>query len=811
MIKKYLPLFIFFFTFNLFAQNIVVLGTVLDESNKPVAFSNVVLTEQTSLQSIGTTTDDLGKFEFEFLKGGEYILNISYLGFETYSKVFALNGTIDLGNIILLEKSEVLEGVTIVAKRPTIKRLIDRTVFNVENSTVSNYNVLEVLKYTPGVLVSDGKITVKNSNPVIYLNDRRVYLSNDEVQQLLEGTSAQNVKSIEVITSPPAKYDAEGGAVINIVTSKNIVAGYNGSVFGNYKQGFEYPKYSAGTSHFFKTNKLNTYFHYNVSPRKDFRHNREYVNFKDDNNVNNSIWETDFKRTSETANHNFVTNIDYDLNENNVISFSGNLLLGPEQNSNKHINSVTEMFNANYDLDSLFKTRNDIILNTRNLALNVDFVHDFKKEGEKLIVKAHHTNYNHSNVQDVTSDYFLPNETNAFRSNIFQTDSEQKAQLYTGQLDYELPLNNGVFVETGVKYSDITSNSEINQFVLSGNVGNNQIEESDTFVYNEMNYAAYGSLAQDWEKWSVKAGLRVEHSRISGELLLQNSENTTEYTKFFPSFYLTNDINENNQVYFKYVKRINRPKYNDLNPFRYYLNDNTYVVGNPKLKPQIDDVFNLGYTLKNTYTFELFYRYENDPSLQLFQQDNEEGVVKYSSTNIARNITYGLDFMTYTALSSRWNLYVLSSVFYYEGKFFSPSDMNVLNSNEKWSIYAQVINYFSFLKDNSLTAEVSYMYISPIVDGPAIYSTRQGLDINFKKALWNNRASVNIGVTDVFNTQNFTETNRYADQDLRLESNMENRLFVVGFNYKFGNYKLSNNKKEIEIDERERLENDSRR
>ncbi len=259
-----------------FAQEFRVNGYVKDVNNAPIAYANVVITktsEGMEGDSNGTSTDEAGYFIIENLNTGNYTLKVSFLGYKTYTEAIILDKHTKLNPIVLEENLEALDDVTVVAKRPTVKRLVDRLVFNVENSTLSNTNVLDVLKHTPGVLVLDGTITVKNSAPTVYINDRRVHLSSSEVQQLLEGTSATNVKSIEVITNPPAKYEAEGGAVLNIITNKNIVAGYNGSVFGNYKQGSEFPKYAFGTSHFFKTKKLNTYVNYSVSPRKDFRHN----------------------------------------------------------------------------------------------------------------------------------------------------------------------------------------------------------------------------------------------------------------------------------------------------------------------------------------------------------------------------------------------------------------------------------------------------------------------------------------------------------------------------------------------------------
>jgi hypothetical protein len=805
MFKTLSTLLLLFISLSVFSQDFSLVGTVVDENNQPISFSNVVIYSTEDLSIIdGTTTDDEGNFKFPKVKPGNYTLKTTYLGFEESSITIHLIKDTNLGIIVLKEQIETLDDVTITAKRPTVKRMVDRLVFDVENSTLSNNNVLDVLKRTPGVLVHDGVITIKSSVPTVYINDRKVHLSSTEVQQLLEGTSASNIKSIEVISNPPAKYEAEGGAVLNIVTSKNITAGYNGSVFGDYKQGSEYPKYSLGSSHFFKTEKVNAYINYNISPRKDYRFVNESINFIQNSQVNSS-WESVSEKRSESTNQNINANIDYTLNKNNSLGFSTSILVAPRTNTKTFTNALTEVFNSNSVLDSTFNTVNRLVDETSNLAFTLDYAHKFKKEGEKLSVNVHHTNYDFSNFQNVDTDYFLPNNNIAFRNNRFQTFSSQEIKLYTAQLDYELPINDSAQFEAGLKVSDINSENILTQYIFENGNRVEDLQNSDTFLYDEMNYAGYTSYSKNWDTWTFKSGLRVEYTDITGNSLSTNQINTSDYVKFFPSFYILHKLNDTNELYFKYNKRIDRPRYSQLNPFKYFLNDNAYVTGDPNLKPQIDDVYTLGYTFNKDYTFELYYRYENNPAIQVTFQDNDDNKITYRNTNIDRSISYGLDFITYTKVVSRWDLYVVSSLFYYDEQFFALESNNELIGNDKWSAYAQIINYFTFLKDKSLMADVSYLFISQTVNGPTDVSTRSGLDINIKKTLWNNRASVSIGVTDIFNTQNETHTTKYLNQDVLLKYRLENRQLTFGFNYKFGNFRLQTNKKDIEINERERL------
>ncbi|WP_298238299.1 outer membrane beta-barrel family protein [uncultured Algibacter sp.] len=804
MLQKLISFYLLFFCVFGYAQDSIIEGKINDQNKQPIAYVNVVIKSAVDSTFVaGTSTNEVGYFQLEGIKKGNYLLEISFIGYSKKSIDLDLSVNVNIGTIVLSEESQELAGVTVIAKRPTVKRLVDRIVFNVENSTLSNSNVLDVLKNTPGVIVNDGSISVKNSTPTVYINDRKVHLSSNEVQQLLEGTSATNLKSIEVITNPPAKYEAEGGAVLNIVTSKNIIAGYNGSVFGNYKQGSEFPKYSFGTSHFFRTKNLNTYLNYSISPRKDFRNNSEFINFIEEDQII-SRWETDYRRVRDNANQNINANIDYTLDKRNAIGFSTSMLISPRENTKTQVNSETEVFGSDKLLDSIFKTDNKLRDETFNIAFTLDYLHKFKKEGETLAISGHHTNYDFSSFQNVDTNYLFPDQS-PIRNNRFQTFSNQIIKIYTGQLDYELPITAKAQFEAGAKVSNISSENTLNQFTFENDMRQEDFENSDIFLYDETNYALYSSYSNDWESWSLKLGLRTEYTNIKGNSISTNQNSDTDYIKFFPSLHVLNRFNSNNEIYFNYNRRIYRPRYNQLNPFKYFLNDNAYVTGDPNLQPQIDDLFTLGYTLNKDYTFEVYFRHESNPTLQITFQDNSESLIKHINTNIDQSVSYGLDFTAYTKVVNHWNIYLLSSLFYYENKFFALESNNTLESIDRWSVFTQVNNYFSLLKDKSLGVDLSYVFSSRITDGPSVSNNTSGLDISLRKIFWNNRATLSVGVTDVFNAQNLSWTTRYLNQDVFVSSKEENRLFTLGFSYKFGNFRLNSNKKSIEFDERNRL------
>ncbi|TWO33037.1 TonB-dependent receptor [Seonamhaeicola sediminis] len=802
MQKRFLALIFFTFSYICFSQDLVIQGRVQDEKSLPVAFANVVVFNNGAFVN-GTTTNDNGYFQIENLNASNYILKVSFLGYESVELPISLTSDITVENIILKEIIEALDGVIVIAKKPTVKRMVDRIVFNVENSTLSNNNVLDVLKQTPGVLVHDGNITVKNATPVVYINDRRVHLSIEEVQQLLQGTPAENIKSIEVITNPPARYEAEGGAVLNIVTSKNIVAGYHGSIFGNFKQGSEFPKYSYGTSHFFKTKKLSTYINFSDNPRKDFTGNDEFVNFFNNNQVT-SRWESFSSRIRENSKQNINTTIDYEIDQKNSLSFTSNMLISPRRATKTSEISETNVYGLDKLLDSIFKTNNSLRDETFNFAFDLDYVHNFDRKGEKLSVNGHHTYYDFSSFQNVDTDYLFADES-LIRENRFQTFSSQTVKLFTGQIDYTLPINESSNFETGAKVSNINSESILNQFTFDNGIRQEDTLNSDTFLYDETNYAIYGSFGKTWDKWDLKLGLRTEYTNIKGNSILNNQVNNNDYIKFFPTFYLQHKVDDKNEVYFNYKKRIFRPRYNQLNPFKYFLNDNAYITGNPSLKPQIDDVFTFGYSVNKDFTFELYYRYEKDPALEIVFQDNIDKKLKYVNTNIDSSISYGLDFIAYTNILTNWSFSTLSSIYYTNEQFFALESNNELTNNNRWAVFIQIANYFTFLKDRSLLLNISMIYTSRDSQGASVVSDRSGVDLSIRKNLIKNKASLSIGITDIFNGLNYNKSTKYLNQDILRETTLENRMLTFGFNYKFGNTKLQNNNKTIDLEERDRL------
>lgn len=775
------------------SQDISISGIIKDENTNPISYCNIIVikSEDSTLVS-GTISDEAGFYKIDNLEKGSYIIKASFVGYKKFTKNIDLNAATNF-NITLAEDTQYLDEVEITVKKPTLRRETDRLIFNVESTSLTEGNVWELLKSTPGVLMMNDQVLVKNSSNIIYLiNGRRVYLSGSEIQQLFSGSSANAVQSVEVITNPSAKYDAEGDAVLNIKMSKNLISGYNGSFYNNYTQGI-YPRNQIGTSHFFKSNKVSLYTAYSFDVRKINRINEEKINFLEDNTIIGR-WDTDVDRNTQSKSHNANINFDYFINDRNTFSVSGNASITP------YWKRTTKTFTK--AVDSTFSSVNFSNDNKVNIALNADYVYESEK-GTKLSFNLHHTNYDYERTQDVVTDYKDLSNT-IIRSNLFNTLSNQDIEIYTGQTDLSIPLKGEGTIDIGAKASNINSKSDITQTSVNNNSAIVDLNNSGIFNYVEKNIAGYANFEKSWESWDLSLGLRAEYTEAKGELISSSDQiNNFDYLKWFPSVNLTHTFNESHSLGVGYNKRIERPTYSNLNPFKFYFNDNAYVEGNPNLLPTITQIATLTYTIKNTFTFEAYYRIIDDAVTEISLQDNNNNQIKYLATNLKQNIDFGLDFSTYTAVAKNWNIYAVTSIFKDKSEFFDEN--NSIQSQKRWSLYANVINYLTISKDHSLTADLSVLYISPIIDGPAEISSRGQLDFGLKKSFAKGKWVVSLRASDILLTSDFTVKNQYSNQDNQYYARFDNRWVQLGLRFNFGNTKLETNENIKELEERDRL------
>ena len=797
------PLFclISLLSLDAYSQNSVK-GIIIDQKQKTIPFANVILLQASDSTTVykGTVSEEDGSFLIEAVEDNEYVLEVRFVGYENFVRKIEVDGNTNLRKLILLESASDLDEVTVTAKRPTISRSVDRITFNVENSVLSSGNSYEILKRTPGVIVSQGQLLIKNRPADVYINDNKVYLTSQELQQLLEGYSGQNVKSVEVITNPPARYNAEGGSILNIITSKNLSVGYKGSLNASNTIAIK-PKYSVGSSQYYKTDILNAFASYNYNTRTDVKTDLGNITYFDPAGGIDSRWEDEFNKETKRESHSISTILDFTLSEKSKLSLSANLLYTPTANSD--IDGRTEIFNPQMQLDSLYTTNSRLENDGDNLLLNANYSTSFGDNGSTFSAQANYIKYNDDQSQNLATRYFS-NTGNLLSNNSFYTLANQDSEIYTGQIDFTSTIA-GMATEYGAKYSGIQSNSGLDFFnTISGSdVFNSSL--SDKFDYNENILAGYVSLAKDWDTWSVKLGLRGENTDIEGESNSLGIVNSQNYFQIFPTFYLMHMVGDNHSFGLDYSRRITRPRFQSLNPYRYFLNENNFQLGNPNLKPGLTNKIGINYTFKNKWYFDAYWdRTGNSPSILPFQ-NNEQRNLRSITDNLIYDQQFSFDITYYDYLKDWWALYFYSSFFKLKNEFVAYESDNQIVNNETTGAYISVANYLTFTKDGSFTGNISATYMSNFIAGSYDYDEPQlGINLGFRKSFFDNRLAATVNVEDLLNTYNIPLQSKYLNQDNSFFSKPESRNIRFGLTYKFGNFKLKDNQRALDAEENDR-------
>ena len=781
-------------------QDYSISGKILDTNNNAIEFANVIVfNEDQSAILNGTSTDENGFFILNNLDSNIYILKVSFIGYQVYEQKIVLEGNLDLKTITLEDDIESLDQVVVNAKKPTLTREADRLIFNIENTPLVEGNMLQVLKSTPGVLVLGDEITVKNSNPTVYINNRKVHLSADDLAQLLEGSSANSIKSIEVITNPSARYDAESGVVLNIIMSKNLITGYRGSVTTNFTQGV-FPRYNAGTSHFFKNEDISFNVNYNYSKNKINRNGDDTINYLDNTNAIDESWRSFTNRNTWSETHNLNANFDYFINDNNTISLSSNALYLPYFKyriaNNTIINDANANFLSRFTADNLSRD------NKYNLGFDLDFNHDLTQGS--LAFNTHFTTYNYERNQGVVSRFFDNNDDFIVQS-AFKTNANQDTQILAAKLDYTLPLNDNSTFEAGIKASNIKTESDVTQFDIAPNSGNEVIDDanSDAFNYDERIYAAYANYALKTDKWSINTGLRVEQTDLEGVSLSTNQVNTQDYMELFPNASVQYKISDDYSIKANYKRSIARPSYTDLNPFRFFLNDNYVIVGNPNLVPTFLDHYVVGASLfDDLINIEAYYQNYDGAISEIPRQNNMTNIIEYQSVNFDKTIEFGFDFIIDYYPTDIWNIYFVTSFYNIE----EQTDFgNGFVTQSQWSNYSELYNSLALLKDQSLNLSLSLTWSGKNIQGFQIVEDRLISEFAISKTILKKKASIFLSVSDVFNMHDFETNIQYQNQFNKQFVDIDDRYVKLGFRYKFGNTRLQTNERTNDLEERDRL------
>ncbi|MFK8009957.1 MAG: TonB-dependent receptor [Saprospiraceae bacterium] len=777
-----------FFVLN--AQKGMIKGQLVDEKGTTLEYANVLLLNPLDSSLIkGVVTDLEGGFIFDAVAKGNYLVSASSVGFnESYSSLInSNNDKITIDPLILTQGVELSE-VMVTTKKPFIEMKADKIIVNVENSTVNSGNsAIEILQKSPGVIIDkDNQISLRGKQGVlVMINGKNQYLSGEELTRLLESMPAENIQNIEIITNPSAKYDAEGNAgIINIRLKKNNNVGFNGSVNAGIRKG-QRLSYNTGLNFNYRSNKINIYGSGSVNEWAGFQDLiiKKVIPF----NEGETTFDQVSDMTDEERSYNTRLGMDYNLSDKTTIGVLYNF---NEENDLWNNNNQTEISGTNTPGFNFLNVvaQSEGYWNQNSFNFNV--VHNFDEQGTSLTFDADYSIYKRDYDNTYDNNYLDGNDEMVLDPFMLRNFERADIDIFATRLDFTKSFEAGYNLEVGAKLSMVTTDNDTQFEALENGNWENQMNRSNNFIYDENIMAAYANVSKSFGKINIQAGLRMEHTNSEGNSVTLETSVPREYTDLFPSLSLSHTIGEKHSLSYNYSRRINRPNYQDLNPFIGYLDDYTFSIGNPLLNPQYSNSFGINYGFGNLFFVSANYSRTKDAITEVIEQFSSENKTFQTTINLddynSANLTISKSIPWKEIGVTRINL----TSFYNDFKSSIPSG-TLDNQNLAYHIY--IGNEFNLPAD--IVFELSGTYQSNVTYGMFDIKPQYGLDFGFSKDIFKGDGSVKIGVDDIFYSRRNNVFVRQDDIILDIFQRNDTRRVKVSFKYKFGNNKLKSVRK----------------
>lgn len=734
-------------------------GTAVDEKNEAIGFVNVAVLDATGTAVVTGAIADLdGNFKIKSPAQGKYLLKLSGLGYlPTQTLAFVSTGASfqkDFGKLVLQADVKTLSEVTVQGMRPTIVNHPDKMVVSVEGTAMaSGATAFEVLAKSPGVWVDqDGNIQLNGKAGVqIMLNGKLTYLSGKELQNLLQGMSAENIKDLEIITNPSAKYEAEGASgIININLKKDPLYGMNGSIYGGHQYNRRHT-YTGGGEISYKSGKWNSFANLDVARRTRFRDmnmNRIFNN----EGVKSKFDQIGYEESARFS-PSLRVGIDYDFNDRHSIGAMARLSLSESENM---FRTDSYLQNPNPQEDQFIHAVNKSEGTFRNGTYNLHYTGKLDTVGSSLSANLDYVRLSSYDFLMFMNRFELLNVTAQPTTELLTSENPTSYNIYAAKADYTQTLSKTTKLELGAKASHVLSDNELRFYENADGRKLLDPNRSNHFVYKENIYAAYANISGNLGKiWSVQAGLRAEQTASVGHLLTDGSKTIRNYLDLFPSIFLQQKLSDDYQVSYKYSRRINRPYYENLNPFIFYLDPYTWAQGNPFLKPQYTNSFEVTQTLKQAYSLVLGYSLTKDFIAEVPYQNIEDNTTVFQQQNVQDLKNANATLVAPVRISKEWEINNTATVSYQRFKNNAGGE-NVVN--DQLSFVAQ--SNHNVQLPYGLRLELSGGYQGPQVYGMYRINDMWWVDAGLKRSFKNDRLALTLNATDIFRSrQLFIATN----------------------------------------------------
>jgi hypothetical protein len=764
-------------------------GRVISTDHKGVEFANIRLIKKSASQaSMATQTDIDGNFKINSTEKGDYLIKISAVGMDSLSVALTLGElqSVELPDIMLSRATTQLKEVIVASKKPYIEQKIDRTLVNV-NSMISNTgaNALEALEKAPGVVVDqNGGITFKGKSGVtVLIDDKPTFLSGENLASYLKSLQASQLDQIELMTNPPAKYEASGNAgVINIKTKKNKLNGFNGSLAVNVGHA-NFRRTGEGLNLTYRTGKINWFTSAGFNASKSYNTINLRRDYFDAAGNLRSVYKEFASLQPKTKNYNLKTGMDFTVSPKTVIGFvlTGSLSLTDRFNP---VNS--RIYNNRGVLDSTILASNYRKGKFENGGINFNYGHKFDSLGKALTFDLDYVKYRTN-----SDDSFL---NNSYRANgslaATQTITDHlpaNISIYSAKSDYTQPLQDKAKLEAGVKSSYVSTDNAANYFNVVNDVSSVDNNKTNQFLYKENINAAYLNFSKEFPRFAVQAGLRGEQTNVQGHQLgnavKPDSSFSQHYLGLFPTAYLQYKLDSagRHTLNFSFGRRIDRPFYQDLNPFVTIIDKYTYFSGNPFLKPQYTYNYELSYSAGSIFSATVFYNDYKNFQTETVQQNG--GIFISSTSNIGQKITKGINATSSFSPTKWWDCNLYSEVvnFVFKGQVYNSG----LNKSSTY-FYIEANNQFNLF--HGWSAELSGFYIGSRTVGQFDLDAKSQVSAGLQKKVFHNNGSIRLSARDIF-LANFSagSISNIPGVTSTYKNVSDTRIVTLGFSYNFGN------------------------
>lgn len=779
----------------------------------PIIYSNVALysSPDSSLYKVETTNEE-GQFRFYEVASGSYFFVSSYIGLEDYrmDDITVGDDNIEFGELEMVASGVQLETAIVTAKRAMVEVKPDRTVFNVQGTINSvGDNGLNLLRKAPGVTIDNNNNVslLSRSGVLFYIDGKRMPLTGDDLAAYLENLPAEQIDRIDIISNPGAKYEAQGNAgIIDIKLKKDKSLGANGSASATYSKG-KFHKSNTSVNGNYRNKRLNVYGTLGYSDGIGY----EASTFDGYQNGFRLFSQATFKgdRIGKTArigtdyfvgkNQTFGVLVNYNkrtedgrINNTNIISSNTNV--------DNYDTTPADIIIPYADIDSIVKANNSNYITRKSITYNLNYRYD--NGTTSINADADYGAYNNTSTDIQPNDYF-DKDDNLLRSNDFYFDTPTDIFISTLKLDYETEVLGGR-LGLGTKYSKVKTN---NTFLFYDGAISDTIlnrNKSNLFDYNENVLAGYLSYNRTLnEKWNLSSGLRVESTNTEGILTTFNPDLyepplKRDYINVFPTLGLTYAVSQGNTLSFNYGRRINRPDYNVLNPFRRQISELSFANGNPSLKAEIVNNFEVGYTLKYRYNIKAGYSYTQDKITRLIGIDQSDPKASFINwDNLAEVQVYSLNLSLPFQVTEKWSAFVNLGGSHKQNKATYPNgviDLGVWNYN----LFAQN----TFTLPHGISAELSGYYAGPgIWGGVFTYEESWALNLGVQKRFLQDKLNLRLSVNDIFDQAYWSGYSDFSGLLSYGQGDWDNQRVSLSLSYNFGNKEVKSRKRETGLED----------